>query len=395
MPDRLRRRLLHTPSADWDARQIRRALRGAPGTDGAVERLEAAAEDVLGIPVIAFGSARSAIAAMLIASRPSSGRVVLPAYTCVAVPNAVRSAGLERVWVDVDGPNLGPRQTEAAVGTGDAVIAQHTYGVPVAAGVVASARACGAFVIEDRAHRFDAAELEGDGAVYSLEHSKVVSGGQGGLAWARDPALAAELRRIRSTAPTITDGAAATVLRTSGVQAGLVHWGGPASTVTGIARRIARRIPVVSAPAQTPDELAGRGVEITAPHPALAEIAIGSVRRAPSTIAHRRAIGDRYRERLGSLVPDWLPRGAAFVRMPILVGDAEAVTVRLLREGWDLGPRWFDAPVHPRGSASDYPPGSAPNAERLASRVMTLPTHPAIDEQVADRLIEAILNVAA
>ena len=148
---------------------------------------------------------------------------------------------------------------------------------------------------------------------------------------------------------------------------------------------------MMSAPAQSADELAGLGIRIRGPHPALAEIAISSIVRARHTIEKRRLIADQYRARLGDLVPAWLNPDEPLVRMPVIVDDADAVTARLRRSGWDLGPRWFDAPVHPRGSVSDYVSGAAPSAERLASTVLTLPTHPWIDRATADRLSDAVL----
>jgi dTDP-4-amino-4,6-dideoxygalactose transaminase len=346
----------------------------------------------LGHPVVAFGSARSAMAALLIAARPPSGRVVLQAYTCVAVPNAVRSADLRCAWLDIAGPNLDPESANRELQPGDGLIAQHTYGVSVAPGLIAGMRKRGVFVIEDRAHRFDGSLIEGDAVVYSLEHSKAVSGGQGGLAWVRDQMIATELRRIRDTAAAIDDRAALRILRTSAIQAGLLRFGGAGSRGNSLARRMALHIPMISAPAQSTDELAGLGVRIERPHPALAEIAVSSVTRSRQTAEHRKSIAAHYRKRLRDLVPSWLNPEEPLVRMPVVVDDATLVTARLRRLGWDLGPRWFDAPVHPRGSISDYVAGTAPNAERLALTVLSLPTHPWIDRATADRLSEALLK---
>jgi dTDP-4-amino-4,6-dideoxygalactose transaminase len=375
--------------------QVRRALRSRPRPATEVGRLEAAAERVLGVPVIAFGSARSAIAAILLAVRPTTGRVVLAACTCVAVPNAIRSANLRSVWLDIDGPNIDPRLITEGVRPGDAVLVQHTYGVHVAPDVVAAARERGAFVIEDRAHRFDGASILSDAVVYSLAHSKVVSGGQGGLAWVSDPRLAVELRRIRDGAAPVTDAAAARILRTSAVQAGLAHLGGPTSRPVGLLRRLALRIPSISVPAQTDDELHGLGVEILGCQPELAAAAERAVASAPQTIDHRRSIGARYRARLCGQVPPWAAGDEALVRMPLVVEDAETTWATLRRAGWDLGPRWFNAPVHPRGSISDYPAGSAPNAERLVRTVLTLPTHPLISAEIADEISDAVAAAAS
>lgn len=394
----LGRRLLHVPSADWDGTQIRTALRSRRAEPGAVARLEAVAERSLGIPVIAFGSARAAIAALIMVARPPGARVTTQAFTCVAVPNAIVTAGGQADWIDIDGPEASPNAQAAAIrraaGGRGIVIAQHTYGVPIAPALLSEARGFGAFVIEDRAHRFDGADVGGDAVVFSLEHSKVVSCGQGGLAWARDPAVAAQLRTLRDGWPTIDDPTAAQILRTSAVQAGLSRLGGPGSGVTGLARRIARRVPIVSIPAQTADELAGRGVDLIRLHPSLAEAGIRSVQRSTATNDHRREIATAYREAIPELIPSWLPIEAALVRLPIVVDDAAAVTARLRAQGWDFGPRWFDAPVHPDGSVSDYPAGAAPQAERLAARVLTLPTHARIDRKTAARVAEAVFDAA-
>jgi dTDP-4-amino-4,6-dideoxygalactose transaminase len=77
------------------------------------------------------------------------------------------------------------------------------------------------------------------------------------------------------------------------------------------------------------------------------------------------------------------------------VEDAETTWATLRRAGWDLGPRWFNAPVHPRGSISDYPAGSAPNAERLVRTVLTLPTHPLISAEIADEISDAVAAAAS
>jgi dTDP-4-amino-4,6-dideoxygalactose transaminase len=80
--------------------------------------------------------------------------------------------------------------------------------------------------------------------------------------------------------------------------------------------------------------------------------------------------------------------------MPIEVEDADRVTRALRAVGIDLGRRWFDAPIHPRGSQSTYVPGSAPMAERLASRVISLPTHPLISLADVDAIAAAIRAAA-
>jgi dTDP-4-amino-4,6-dideoxygalactose transaminase len=128
-------------------------------------------------------------------------------------------------------------------------------------------------------------------------------------------------------------------------------------------------------------------------HPRLAAVAEHGMRRAAANVAHRVAIGRIYHDLLSPLVPEWLPADVALVRFPLVVEDAADLTRLLRGRGLDLGPRWFEAPVHPSGAMSSYRPGSAPAAERLAARVVTLPTHPRVSEDEARSIAAAVAAV--
>lgn len=381
------RRLLHVPSADWTIRQAIRALRGGVGP-GSVSDLESIAASALGGPVVAFGSARAALAVALQVLAGPGRTVFVPAFTCVAVPNAVRTAGGRIRWVDVVGPNIDVDEVLRIGKPGDSVIAQHTYGVPVDPAAIRALRSRGLLVVEDRAHRFDGAGVAGDVAIFSLEHSKVVSGGQGGLVRADDQALHARLQAARDV---LDDGSpdVSRILRTSAVQRLLAAPAVPAA-VSSLGRRIALRVPPLSQPGQSIDELAGGVVEVHRLDPRLAAVALASVASTQANLDHRARMAARYVERLGPLIPDWARVARPYVRMPAIVDDAGRVTRALRAAGLDLGPRWFEAPVHPAGSQSSYRPGSAPNAEHLAAHVITLPTHPLVTDVDLERVISAL-----
>ena len=383
------RRPLHVPSADWSARQVAMAATGYRRRD-AVAALERAAAAQLGLEVIAFGSARGALAAFLELAPPVGRQVVVPAYTCVAVPNAITTAGCTVCWVDVRGPNVDVDEAVREAPAGGAVLAQHTYGVAIHPDELRRLRDGGMTVIEDRAHRFDGRDVVGDAAIFSLEHSKVVSAGLGGLLWVRDPQLADAIRIMRSGLPTISWTTARRVLFTSVAQVVLdARWFPRAGS--SFARRAAMRFPPTSHPAQTQGELGGGPVEIRAMHPDFATVALAGIENASANLAHRREIGGIYRERLASLVPDWAAADVPLIRQPIVVDDAEALRLRIRGAGIELGPRWFEAPIHPRGSVSSYQPGRAPRAERLAASVLSLPTHPRVDPATAVSLADAIM----
>jgi len=379
-------RLAHVPSADWDLAHVGAAV-STPAH--AVRALEAAASTVLGVECQAVGSARTAIWAAL-TTATDIRRVWVPGYTCVAVPNAVAAAGFEIRWVDVDGPNLDMGVVLSEGRPGDAVLAQHTYGVPVDPDAIDAARQQGLYVIEDRAHRFDAAEAAGDAVVFSLEHSKVVSGGQGGLLHVAGADQAAAIVRLIGTLPQDAAAGVRRIVLTSMGQL-LFDWHAPVADRAGAAiRRALLRLPALSAEGQTADELAGEGIVPRSLHPRLARLAERAIRRVDANLAHRRRIAAIYRERLPALTPSWLPHDTPLVRYPLQVGDGDDVWRRVRRAGIDLGPRWFAAPVHPAGSRSSYVDGLAPRAEALSRAVLTLPTHLRVSEGEAARIADAV-----
>jgi perosamine synthetase len=111
--------------------------------------------------------------------------VIVPAYSCVALANAVLALGTTPVVADVgDDWNLDPRAVaDARTGRTRAVIAVNTFGAPAA---VASLGQNGLVVIEDCAHGFGLRVADGvlggrtDVAVLSFHATKLVGAGEGG-----------------------------------------------------------------------------------------------------------------------------------------------------------------------------------------------------------------------
>ena len=385
-------RATHVPSADWGLGHLR-AVAFPPNAGRATELLESESSAALRLDCIAFGSARTAIWAAL-KTAPQVRRVWIPAYTCVAVPNAVQAAGLEIEWVDVEGANIDLDAVLSAARPGDAVIAQHTYGIPIEPELLHRAQRSGLFVIEDRAHRFDGRDAAGDVLVYSLEHSKVVSGGLGGLAHVRDIGQRREMKQLQRDLPSIHDAVAWRVVLTSLGQLAF-DWRAPILDRAGAAaRRILLRLPPTSVAAQSRQELAGAGIAPTSPHPRLAALAVSGLERLRENLAHRLRICEIYRGSLPALTPDWVPSEVSLVRFPVVVPDADVALRACRRAGIDLGVRWFAAPVHPPGARSSYEPGAAPRAEALARTVLTLPTHARVTEGDAEQIARAVASVA-
>lgn len=128
--------------------------------------------------------------------------VALPTYACSALLNAVHMAGATPRVVDVlaDTFCLDPAGLEDQASDAAFAIAVHAYGAPAD---VAALRRPDRRVIEDCCQslggRVSGLPLggEGDAAVFSFYATKIVTGGQGGLLWSRDPAVAEAARDYR------------------------------------------------------------------------------------------------------------------------------------------------------------------------------------------------------
>lgn len=136
-------------------RDIRAAARLADAPAGGVDEVLALLRARLGLDHIALmPSARGALRLLLLALPPpfDAGRVVVPAFTCSAVAEAVHLAG--RVLLPVEhqtgGLNMTAADLSGVLRPGDIVIATHQFGYPCdIQGILAVAEAAGAVVVED------------------------------------------------------------------------------------------------------------------------------------------------------------------------------------------------------------------------------------------------------
>ena len=104
-----------------------------------------------------FWKGRVALEAILRALGLQGGdEVIVPAYTCMVVPNAIRLVGAIPVYADIGAGNynIDPLDVEKKVTPRTRVlIVQHTYGIPANLEALASfAQKHGLHLVEDCAH---------------------------------------------------------------------------------------------------------------------------------------------------------------------------------------------------------------------------------------------------
>ncbi|MBN2036062.1 MAG: DegT/DnrJ/EryC1/StrS family aminotransferase [Chitinispirillaceae bacterium] len=139
---------------------------------------------------LAFPYCRSAITASLGAMEIRNKEVVVPAYTCVVVPNAVVFSSNIPVFADIslDDYNMTPEAVRSALTKETkAVIATHFYGYPCEMDRIRETAGNGILLIEDASLGSPAyvpgkKGIKGDIAFFSLSVCKHLDTGSGGIA---------------------------------------------------------------------------------------------------------------------------------------------------------------------------------------------------------------------
>jgi dTDP-4-amino-4,6-dideoxygalactose transaminase len=156
--------------------------------------------------VTLFSSGRSALTGLLMACGIGDGdEVILQAFTCMVVPNAIRFTGATPVYVDIDDTaNIDPTHIERGItNRTKAIIVQHTFGTPADMDLIIHiAHKHHILVIEDCAHALGAtykgkkAGTIGDGAIFSFGRDKIISSVFGGAATVKNREIDRKLQEI-------------------------------------------------------------------------------------------------------------------------------------------------------------------------------------------------------
>ncbi|MBM3584976.1 MAG: hypothetical protein FJX36_11300 [Alphaproteobacteria bacterium] len=172
----------------------------APGPEtAALEQDFVALHGGGGACAVSSGSAALFVALKALGIGPGH-LIAIPTYVCTAVLNAIALCGAEPVLADIDGErfNIDPAAMAAMARKPDAAIAVHTYGA--AADVAALQRLC-PVVVEDCAQAIGGVDSEdrplgttGTVAIHSFYATKIVTSGHGGMVYARDGKAAAAAR---------------------------------------------------------------------------------------------------------------------------------------------------------------------------------------------------------
>jgi len=165
-----------------------------------------------------YWKGRVALYALLKAMKIGKGdEVILPGFTCVVVPNAIKYLGAKPVYVDVDKTTMNPSLdhfAKAITSKTKVIITQNTFGLSTQVDEIAEmAKEKGIYSIEDCTHGFGGTYKDKpngsycDAAFFSTQWNKPFSTGIGGFATVNNVELLTELEKMNQSLvqPTIKD----------------------------------------------------------------------------------------------------------------------------------------------------------------------------------------------
>ncbi len=376
---------------EWQAIWAAWRRRELPDREEEIQAYETEFAAMAGVShAISFGAGRMAFYAILEALGIGKGdEVILPAYTCVVVPNATLYRGARPVYVDIEPYTFNidvPRVEAAITSRTRALYAQHTFGVP-----------CNLSALKEIGHRYGLPVIEDCGhalgttinghpvggltevAYFTTDHSKVMGTYLGGMATTNDPGLARKIRAIQQRTPFLPQ-----ELHCRLLQSFLLDYILYAPDIYWLGKPVAATLNYLGLLFSFKDEL------LTAPPTAYpypcrlsaqqARLGRSQLRLLKANLEHRRRLAALLESQLGWYGMDQAQVAlCAWLRYSFLVRDRLALEERFQKR-FDLG-IWFTSVTQGREQDLEtigYQPGSCPVAEQVSRHIANFPTHPRI-----------------
>lgn len=378
-------------------------------------------QDLLSTPgIYKFWRGRVALYGILKSLGVGPGDIVLvPGFTCFAVPAAVLFTGARPFYVDIDPDtfNISLESVQSAwngypTARIKAVIIQHTFGLPANLNpILRWARTHRVAIIEDCAHAWGSRYQDesgtytevgtsADAAFFSSQWTKPVSTGLGGWAKINKPELDARMCQFyqtRCVTPSVLEAGTLAIQVCIGtlISSSRAHW-----TARSIYQALYSR--GITTGTSTPDELLGKMPPGYAKRMSKYQCRLLDKQlRKTSVQDHRRKLRIIYEAQLESVgLPVFqIPKYAdpVLLRYPVRVRDKKAILKEAERRRIELGD-WYTHPIdQPQGldaEAFAYRSGTCPVGERAAQQVVNLPMHSRVTEETVDTVVKFLKEVA-
>lgn len=348
-------------------------------------------------------------AGLLAMDLPAGSKVVMPGYSCVVVPSAIKYAGLTPQYVDIDPNtyNVDPQLLARAYSNeASAVIVQHTYGIPCEMNAIRKwADEKSLPIIEDCCHTFGntfAGELCGTFSKFAFmsgQWNKPFSTGLGGMLLVNDLPLADKIERLLAEKAAPSGTLRNLLLRCQILVFEAIVSPRTAGKITKLYRFLNKFGLVIGSSSE--GELLGEMPEnyLRTMAPCQARKGLRELARIEQNIEHRRDLAAFYHERLPDTrfnrLADELVADQPLLRYPVRIANKLEVVELAERRGFEIG-TWFESPLHPEGTRLEefgYTQGMCPEAEKACREVVNLPTHFKVDKKTAERTLAFLEEV--
>lgn len=347
---------------------------------------------------VSFASGRGALTAVLKSMDiKEKDEVILQAFTCVAVPNAITAIGAKPVYADIDKTftiNVSDIEGKVSEKT-KAIVVQHTFGIAANMRKIRTlVKKHNLFLIEDCAHTvggwYENRKLGtlGDAAIFSFGRDKTFSSVFGGMAITKNDTLGKKIRYFQKLQgnPSIF-----------WTMQQLFH---PIAfffilplyntfSLGKILLVVLQKLRFLSFPVMT-QEKEGESIPLfmkKLPN-TLALFSISQLRRLERFNKKRREISLIYTRAFGNKSYGDI----ALLRFPLLIEKRDELVGFLQKNGIYVG-KWYSEIIDPKGTnlkKIGYQRGSCPNAEKLAQHIVNLPTYPTMTVTDAKKVVAII-----
>jgi perosamine synthetase len=357
---------------------------------------------------------RVALSKLLLAADVNENdNVVIQAFTCVAVPEAIYSIGAKPLYVDIEdnGVNMSPDKLEDMLMKNvniKAIVVQHTFGIPAQMEKIYSLSIkYNIPLIEDCAHTLESTiENEkvgswGVASFYSFEWGKPIVAGMGGAIKVNDKPLLKklELQYKNLSSP----GLIVNIKNTIQILAffilyrpslywllkDLFHYFSAKGLITGNFNCLIDKNNIVN------------NKEYSMKMPVINRLRLKyALFRTSKDMMHNKDIGALYEKSLKKYNIKNIfkvsidPRADVYyARFPILVKNKAKLLMNARKDRVEIS-GWYNSPVHPLEESElhyvGYVKNSCPNAEKICEQLVSLPVNNKVSE---DDVIKNILYI--
>jgi len=350
-----------------------------------------------------YWKGRVALFALLKAMNIKEGdEVILPAYTCVVVPNAIIYVGATPVYVDIDSDTYNANIdniANAITPKTRAIICQNTFGMSSnIEEIITLAKQHNLFTIEDCTHGFGGTYKDKpngsycDAAFYSTQWNKPFSTGIGGFSLINNLNIVESLKAVNQSliAPTCKEKITLKLLYfvKKRILIGFTYW-----PLVKLYRFMSKNNIVLGS--SSGEEI----TSITQPKNYFMSLSkvqmnegLKNIKNLPSMIEQRKQNAMIYTDYLSRQGKNHIPliqfENHSFLKYPLLVSDREHVIFMAEKKKIELG-EWLNSPIHPiqeKFESWGLNPNLYPKAVYAGKHIINIPTDAQKPEKVIDFL---------